>query len=435
MHVRRGARRERRQGLVAARIQAMLSRVLGRPLPLAIQAWDGSVAGPDSAPIVVVHNRRALRRLMWSPNELGFARGYVSGDLDIDGDLCLAIQLFLHAVDSSNPPRRVRHRIQLLRDAGRLGLVGLPPRPPAEEIRRERRLRRSPDADAAAISHHYDVSNEFYRLVLGESMVYSCAYWTDDRPGYGLADAQRDKLELVSRKLGLRPGMRLLDVGCGWGAMVVHAAREHGVHAVGVTLSEEQADLARKQVANSGVEHLVEIRVQDYRDVDDGPYDAICSIGMAEHVGREGLPEYARGLLALLRPQGRLLHHAIADRREPEPETVSFIEGYVFPNGELSRVGDTVSALEVAGFEVRDVQSLREHYSLTLREWVRRLDAHWAEATAMVGERRARIWRLYMIGSAVAFDIGRVGVDQVLAVRADQGRSGMPLVRERWLAT
>jgi cyclopropane-fatty-acyl-phospholipid synthase len=202
-----------------------------------------------------------------------------------------------------------------------------------------------------------------------------------------------------------------------------------------VTLSEEQADLARKQVANSGVEHLVEIRVQDYRDVDDGPYDAICSIGMAEHVGREGLPEYARGLLALLRPQGRLLHHAIADRREPEPETVSFIEGYVFPNGELSRVGDTVSALEVAGFEVRDVQSLREHYSLTLREWVRRLDAHWAEATAMVGERRARIWRLYMIGSAVAFDIGRVGVDQVLAVRADQGRSGMPLVRERWLAT
>jgi cyclopropane-fatty-acyl-phospholipid synthase len=201
-----------------------------------------------------------------------------------------------------------------------------------------------------------------------------------------------------------------------------------------VTLSQGQADLARKQVADDGVDHLVEIRVQDYREVHDGPYDAICSIGMAEHVGRADLPAYARGLLGLLAPQGRLLHHAIADRRKPEPDTVSFIEAYVFPNGELSRIGDTVSALEVAGLEVRDVQSLREHYSLTLRAWVRRLDDHWTEAVAMVGERRARIWRLYMIGSAVAFDIGRVGVDQVLAVRADEGRSGMPLVRERWLA-
>lgn len=424
-----------RSQTTAEALQSLVGQVIGGPLPLALRAWDGSQAGPDHGPVVVVHNRRALRRLLWSPDELGFGRAYVAGDLDVDGDLYQALEVFLTATDTRGDPPAASapRRIVALRDALRLGVLGLPPSPPVEEIRRGRLLRHTPGRDAAAISHHYDVGNDFYRLVLGDSMVYSCAYWAGDGPGYGLAQAQRDKLELVSHKLSLRPGMRLLDVGCGWGSMVIHAAREHGVRAVGVTISQEQADLARKRVAEEGLDHLVEIRVQDYRDVRDGPYDAICSIGMAEHVGRAQLMDYARGLLALLRPEGRLLHHAIADRRDPDPESLSFIEAYVFPNGELSRIGDTVSTMERAGFEVRDVQSLREHYGLTLRQWVHRLEDRWDQVVEMVGQRRARIWRLYMIGSAVAFDAGRVGVDQVVAVKPDRGRSGMPLVRERWL--
>lgn len=420
----------------ARKLRALVGQVIGAPLPLGLRAWDGSQDGPQDGAVVVLRNRRAARWLVWSPNELGLTRAYVTGDLDIEGDVYEAAEAFLTLTDvpGGPPSPTLRRRLGFLWEAIRIGIIGPPPPAPPEEARPPRRLHpHSPRRDAVAVSHHYDVGNDFYRLVLGSSMVYSCAYWTSADPAYTLEDAQRDKLDLVSRKLSLGPGMRLLDVGCGWGSMVIHAAREHGVEATGITVSQAQADLARERVAEEGLEHLVEIRVQDYRDVRDGPYDAICSIGMAEHVGREHQGAYAEHLFALLRPQGRLLHHAIGARRDPRIGARGLIDTYVFPDGELVRIGNTVSTLESAGFEVRDLQALREHYSRTLRAWVFRLEDRWVQAVALIGERRARTWRLYMVGAAVAFDTGRTGVDQVVAVRSDSGRSGMPIVREQWL--
>ncbi|PRY27176.1 cyclopropane fatty-acyl-phospholipid synthase-like methyltransferase [Pseudosporangium ferrugineum] len=232
--------------------------------------------------------------------------------------------------------------------------------------------------------------------------------------------------------------MRLLDVGCGWGSLALHAARGYGVDVVGVTLSGEQADYARKQVAEAGLTAHVEIRVQDYRDVDDGPFDAIASVGMAEHVGIEPYEEYARILYAQLKPGGRLLNHQIA-ALHPEPlpgrRERTFIDAYVFPDGELAPVGTTVSALERAGFEVRDVQALREHYARTLRAWVANLEADWTTAVRLTSPGRARVWRLYMAASAIAFEQGRIGVNQVLCVKARRdGSSDMPATRAGWPA-
>ena len=265
-------------------------------------------------------------------------------------------------------------------------------------------------------------------------MVYSCAYWP--APDTTLETAQRDKLDLVCRKLGLKPGMRLLDVGCGWGSMAMHAAREYGVSVVGITLSQEQAAYARKRVADEGLTDRVEIRVQDYRDVGDGPYDAISSIGMAEHVGAERYLEYADVLHRLLKPGGRLLNHQIArrpQRDESSYEVDDFIDAYVFPDGDSDGLELTVAQLERAGFEVRDVESIREHYALTLRRWVANLEADWARAVRLTGFGRARVWRLYMAASALAFERNRIGVNQVLAVRTpESGDSGMALRARKW---
>jgi cyclopropane-fatty-acyl-phospholipid synthase len=312
--------------------------------------------------------------------------------------------------------------------AKRLGVLG-PPLPPPPEEARLRGRRHSKERDAAAVAHHYDVSNEFYRLVLGETMTYSCAYFTED--GTSLDDAQRAKYDLVCRKLGLQPGMRLLDVGCGWGGMAMHAAEHYGVRAVGVTLSRHQHDLASKRVAEAGLAEHVEIRFQDYRDVDDGPYDAVSSIGMFEHVGLARLRDYFDVLFKLLPPTGRLLNHAISRPwGRSRFDRHSFIERYVFPDGELHEVGSVVSAMQQQGFEVRDVHSLREHYAKTLRHWVANLEARWDEAVALAGAPRARVWRLYMAGSAVNFEEARTNVHQVLAVKpGPQGDSGMPLTR------
>jgi cyclopropane-fatty-acyl-phospholipid synthase len=307
--------------------------------------------------------------------------------------------------------------------------------PPPEEARLSGRLH-SRERDAAAIAHHYDVSNEFYRLVLGPSMTYSCAVW--GTPDVGLEAAQRAKYELIAKKLGLREGMRLLDVGCGWGGMVIQAARDHGVLAVGVTLSRRQAEYAAKAVADAGVADRVEIRFADYRDVRDGPYDAISSIGMFEHVGLRNLGLYFSRLHALLPSGGRLLNHGIARpaRRGTSggvPVTPSrlrrnsFVDRYVFPDGELHEVGAVISMMQSRGFEVRHSESLREHYALTLRAWVANLEAGWDEAVAEVGAARARIWRLYMAASALNFEAGRTQVHQILAVKAEDGLAGMPL--------
>ncbi|MGW2554361.1 class I SAM-dependent methyltransferase [Streptomyces sp. NPDC001635] len=425
----------------APRLKSLVEQLLGAPLPVRIRAWDGSESGPPGAPALVVRNRRALRRLLWKPGELGLVRAWVSGDLGIDGDLYTALDLLAGLIWERGED--ARSLSQAARDpqvrAAVRGLARMagpfpPPPPPPEEVRRVRGHLHTRRSDRRAISHHYDVGNDFYEIVLGPSMVYSCAYWAGT--GSTLEDAQRDKLELVCRKLDLKPGQRLLDVGCGWGSMAVHAAREYGVSVVGITLSQEQAVFARKRVAEEGLTDRVEIRVQDYRDVTDGPYDAISSIGMAEHVGAERYLGYARDLYALLKPGGRLLNHQIARRPQKDESAYSvdvFIDAYVFPDGELAPIGSTVTQLERAGFEVRDVESLREHYALTLRRWVANLEAEWVRAQRLTSPGRARVWRLYMAASALSFEHNRIGVNQVLAVRSpESGASGMPLRARTW---
>jgi cyclopropane-fatty-acyl-phospholipid synthase len=424
----------------ASRLRSLAEQVLGTPLPVRVRAWDGSLDGPPEAPALVIRNRRALRRMLFKPGELGLARAWVAGDLDIEGDLYTVLEAMAGLVWERGED--TRGLLQAARDpevraAVRelLKLAGppLPPAPPQEEVRRPRRHLHTRRTDKRAISHHYDVGNDFYELVLGPSMVYSCAYWEDAGT---LESAQRDKLELVCAKLGLKEGVRLLDVGCGWGSMAIHAAREHGVSVVGVTLSQEQAAYARKRVADEGLTDRVEIRVQDYRDVTDGPFDAISSIGMAEHVGAERYLEYARRLYDLLGPGGRLLNHQIArrpQRDESSYEVDPFIDAYVFPDGELAPLGTTVTQLERAGFEVRDVESLREHYARTLRRWVANLEDDWDRAVRLAGPGRARVWLLYMAACALAFERNRIGVNQVLAVRTPEaGASGLPLRPRTW---
>ncbi|MFF5472841.1 class I SAM-dependent methyltransferase [Streptomyces achromogenes] len=424
----------------AQRLRSLAEQVLGAPLPVRLRAWDGSQAGPPDAPALVVRNRRALRRMLFKPGELGLARAWVSGDLDVEGDLYTVLDVMAGLVwERGEDARTLRQAVRdpAVRAAARdlLKLAGppIPPTPPREETRRPRRHLHTRRTDKRAISHHYDVGNDFYEIVLGPSMVYSCAYWEEDGT---LETAQRDKLELVCSKLGLKEGQRLLDVGCGWGSMAIHAAREHGVSVVGVTLSQEQAAYARKRVADAGLTDRVEIRVQDYRDVVDGPYDAISSIGMAEHVGAERYLEYARQLYALLRPGGRLLNHQIGrrpQRDESAYEVDEFIDAYVFPDGELAPIGTTVTQLERAGFEVRDVESIREHYARTLRRWVANLEDDWDRAVRLTSFGRARVWLLYMAASALAFERNRIGVNQVLAIRTpESGASGLPLRPRTW---
>jgi cyclopropane-fatty-acyl-phospholipid synthase len=402
----------------------LVERVLGSDIPIAVEAYDGSRAGPaDADTTLVIRSREALLRIVTAPGELGIARAYVAGDLDLEGDIWTLLGL-----RDRMPDVRLERPVmlELVRELGGWRAIR-PVAPPPEEVRLRGR-RHSRARDAAAITHHYDVSNEFYRLVLGPSLTYSCAVFQD--PSDTLEQAQQNKYELICRKLGLESGMRLLDVGCGWGGMAMHAARHHGVRAVGVTVSRRQAELAEKRVAEAGLSDEVEIRVQDYRDVADGPFDAISSIGMFEHVGEARLAAYFDRLRTLLAPHGRLLNHGISrppGQRARLPHR-SFVNRYVFPDGELHEVGRVVSAIQQAGFEARHVESLREHYALTLRHWVANLEQSWNQAVAEVGEGRARVWRLYMAGSAIGFEAGRTNIHQVLATAlTDDGVSGMPL--------
>jgi cyclopropane-fatty-acyl-phospholipid synthase len=412
---------------------------------IAIEAYDGSRAGPaDASVTIVIKSPAALSRVLGRPGELGVARAYVAGDVDLDGDVFALLELAADLGRVRLDPKLV---VGLLRETGFDVLRPLPPPPEEARLRGGLHTR---GRDRQAISHHYDVSNDFYRLVLGPSMTYSCAVF--DRPTEALDVAQANKYELISRKLGLEPGMRLLDVGCGWGGMLLHAAEHHGVQGVGVTLSHEQEELATKRVAEAGLADRVEIRLQDYRDVQDGPFDAISSIGMFEHVGRARMAQYFARLHALLPGGGRLLNHAISRPGYVQPDTPvgratatvrriasaagsrttskihsDFMQRYVFPDGELHEVGVVVSMLQESGFEVRHVESLREHYALTLRHWVRNLEEHWDEAVAEVGAGRARVWRLYMAASALGFERNDLQVHQVLAIRTEGGHSGMPL--------
>ncbi len=410
-------------------IGALLEGLLGSDLPVALDAYDGSHVGPRDAPArIIVRSPDALARIVRAPGELGFGRAYVAGDLEVEGDIFAALALRDHLPDVRLDRQQWVAAAKL---AGARALKRLPP--PPEEARLHGR-RHSKERDAAAIAHHYDVSNEFYRHVLGPSMTYSCALWTD--PSITLEAAQVNKHELISRKLGLEPGMRLLDIGCGWGGMLLHAAEHHGVRAVGVTLSRRQAELAEKHVAECGLAGKVEVRLQDYRDVVDGPYDAISSIGMFEHVGTAQLRVYFDRCYALLRPGGRFVNHAISRPAAPRGSIFAggsrfarrgFIERYVFPDGELHEIGAVISAIQDAGFEARHMESIREHYALTLRKWVANLEANWDACVAESSPGRARVWRLYMAASALQFEANRTQVHQVLATKTEAGRSGLPL--------
>ena len=430
-------------------VAPLIERLCGGPPPVGFRFWDGSEvvptaghrgdpdgerSGEDPPPTIVVTSPDAVRYLLWQPNELGLARAYVAGALRLEGeiwplfDLQETIQSSLVGVRAKLEGGR-----RLVAAARAVGAVGRPPEPPPEEARIRGRLH-SRTRDARAIAHHYDAPDEFYRLFLGESMTYSCAYFAT--PETTLTDAQRAKYDLISRKLGLSSGMRLLDVGCGWGGMVIHAAEHYGVHAVGVTLSRPQVEYARRAAAAAALDRRVEIRYQDYRDVRDGPFDAISSIGMVEHVGAAQLQRYFACLYALLRPGGRLLNHGICrPQGSGGLKRSSFVGHYVFPDGELHEVGVLAQAMQAQGFEVRDDESLREHYALTLRHWVGNLEAHWDDAVRIAGAGRARVWRLYMAGSARGFESGRISVHQLLAVRPGPGgSSGMPLTRASWLS-
>ena len=409
-----------------------ISRLMPAGVPFRFTAYDGSTAGPQDSPFHVhLENERGLSYLLTAPGDLGVVRAYVSGDLTVDGvhpgdpyELMLRLQA---EVGMSIPS--AAEAFQIVRGLGWSHLKPPPP-PPQEALPRWRRLleglRHSKGRDADAIRHHYDVSNRFYELLLGPSMVYSCAYFED--PSDPLEVAQERKLELICRKLRLQPGERLLDIGCGWGSLLLHAAEHHGVRGVGVTLSGAQAELARERIRAAGLADRLEVRVLDYRELDDGPFDKIASVGMYEHVGRSELDRYVEHVHTLLRPGGLFLNHGIARLRSAPPDGDTFISRYVFPDGELHPVTDVIGALEAAGLEVRDVESLREHYPLTLRRWGDNLARNRAAAIAEAGTERERVWRLYILGSALSFEAGEITVYQVLSAR-DGAPHGLPLAR------
>jgi len=413
---------------VAGRVAGLVAPLFGGRLPVRVRAWDGSQAGPQDAPTVVIASPDALRRLVARPGELGLAQAYVTGELDIEGDLLDA----LRRVWSSTRAGRTRRpgagdALAALRLAGGLGVIGLPPAPPASQARLRGRLH-SQRRDRDAIAHHYDLSNEFYSLILDPHMAYSCGYWTSDDPGYGVEDAQRDKLDLVCRKLGLQPGSRLLDIGCGWGSLSLYAAEHFGARVVGVTISAEQKAFIDQRVAERGLGDRVEVRLQDYREVAETGFDAVSSIEMGEHVGDRQYPVYARVVHDRLRPGGRALVQQMS--RRTRPGGGPFIEAFIAPDMSMRPVGETVALIEGAGLEVRDVHGLREHYVRTVQAWYDTFEANWDEVVAMVGEEAGRVWRLYLVGAALAFEEGRMGVDQILAVRRGPGgESGMPAVR------
>ncbi|WP_060881119.1 SAM-dependent methyltransferase [Streptomyces scabiei] len=415
-------------------LSALALDVLGGPLPLRLRAWDGSESGPADAPVVVLRSRRALRRLLWQPGELGLAQAYITGELDVDGDLAHGLRTMWSAQRERGlrPPRlTAADRARALATVVRLGAVG--PRPPAPDS--QARLRgglHSKARDRAAVSHHYDLSNDFYRLLLDETMAYSCGYWASDDDGFGPADAQRAKLELIRRKLSLAPGSRLLDIGCGWGSFTLYAAERHGVQVTAVTLAREQAAYVREQVRERGLGERVDVVCQDYRDIQGGGYDAVATVEMGEHVGDAEYPAFAAALHRLVRPGGRVLVQQMS-RGRSAPGGGAFIEAYIAPDMHMRPLGETVALLEEAGLEVRHSESLREHYVRSIEAWHRTLEEHWQRFLAQVGEETARVWRLYLVGAALAFEEGRMGVDQILSVRPGPGgASGMPTTTHAW---
>jgi cyclopropane-fatty-acyl-phospholipid synthase len=407
---------------------------VGHDAPVEFAAYDGSHAGPPGSEVkVTVRSPVAVSYLAQAPGALGLARAYVSGHLDVEGDMYEALVRMTRA---QRLDIGVAEKLRLLQSLGgpKLLIHRIAP-PPQENLQHRRWMvgrRHTKARDAKAISHHYDVSNTFYEWVLGPSMAYTCACYP--KGDSSLEEAQANKFDLVARKLGLREGMRLLDVGCGWGGMVRHAAREYGVKALGVTLSEQQAVWAQAAIEREGLSGLAEVRHLDYRDVAETDFDAISSIGLTEHIGEKNLPAYFSFLYSKLKPGARLLNHCITrpDNTVPAHRKDGFINRYVFPDGELEGPGYLISLMHDAGFEVRHEENLREHYAKTLAAWCANLDDHWDEAVKEVGEGTARVWRLYMAGSRLGFDQNQIQLHQVLGVKLHaDGNAGMPL-RPDW---
>lgn len=427
---------ERSSDSTASKCLALLDEALQgiRPRDFSVRLWDGSVLpsepGRTGRFTLVIRNPAALRTLFLSANELALGEAFIHGDIDIEGEFGSAFRLADHLM---------RHRPgvgERFRWARRL--LALPAGDPS--VRDDLRLKidgtlHSIDRDRKAVRFHYDRSNDFYALWLDRRMIYSCAYFSF--PSEGIDTAQERKLDLVCRKLRLRPGERFLDIGCGWGGLLIHAVQRYGVEGVGITVSRAQAELAIERARAAGISERSRIEVVDYREMPgERLFDKIASVGMIEHVGLSRLADYFRQAFRLLRPGGAFLNHGIAlHPTYPAVPGPSFSDHYIFPDGEILPLSTTLRVAEEEGFEVRDVESLREHYVLTLTCWRERLEARAEEARRIAGEVIFRAWRLYLAGAAHTFSAGKNNVYQALMIRPDGGKSGLPLTREDWYGT
>jgi len=412
---------------VADRLAEAVRPFIGGDLPVRLEAWDGSVAGPEGAPLVVLRSPDALRRLLWHPGELGAAQAYVTGELDVpeqDGWTLESALTHAFAVGAERGLSGVRlsprAMVDAVRTAAGLGALGRPPAAPASQARIKGRLH-SLARDRSSISHHYDLSNEFYSLILEPQMAYSCGYHAT--PDVPLEEAQRAKLDLVCTKLGLGQGqgMRMLDVGCGWGSLSLHAAEHFGAQVTGVTIAAEQKKFIDARIAERGLQDRVEIRLQDYREVPERDhFDAVGSLEMGEHVGAANYATYVEVLRRAVRPGGRVLVQQMSRQGAgggKHPGGGPFIESFIAPDMTMRPVGETVGLIEAGGLEVRDVHAMREHYVLTVAGWIENFEANLPRLRELVGEEVVRVWRLYLVGGALAFRDGRMGVDQILSVR------------------
>jgi cyclopropane-fatty-acyl-phospholipid synthase len=431
----------------AAAMLDLAEDTLGMTIPVRLRAWDGSEAGPVDAPVLVIGRKRALRHVIWKPGELGVARAYVQGDLDVEGDLGDGLRAVWAAVREARasddragrPHIGPRLALRAVRLAVRLGAIGRRPAAPASESNLTGDLH-SKERDRAAISHHYDLSNDFYELILDPTMAYSSGFHRT--PEMTLEEAQTAKLDLICRKLGLEPGMRMVDIGSGWGSLTLHAAEHYGVHVTGVTLSSEQRDFVLKRAAERGLTDRVDVSLRHFRDlsqsgVHDGQIDAIASVEMGEHVGDAEYEVFTDAIHRYLRPGGRVLIQQMSRSNEKpgdRPGGGPFIETYIAPDMHMKPLSKTIGLISAPGLEIRDVQAMREHYPQTVAAWAQNLESNWSTAVALVGEEMARVWRLYLVGGSLAFEEGRMGVDQILAVKpSEAGVSSMPAEPTAWL--